>query len=104
MLSRSAADGCVIGMKYPDCISKPLETRDFERLEQGLREMADDQVFIIRCWDDNRDQTGRPPEWRARVEHTNTGAERHFANLPSLCEFIEITLQRASRKNRDDLH
>ena len=66
--------------------------------------MADDQVFIIRCWDDNRDQTGGPPVWRARVEHTNTGTERHFANLLALCEFIEKTLQRASRKNGEDLH
>ena len=66
--------------------------------------MANDQVFIIRCWDDNRDQTSGAPAWRARVEHTNSGAERHFADLRALCDFIETTLQRASRKNGDELH
>lgn len=66
--------------------------------------MLDDQVFIIRCWDDNRDQTGGSPAWRVRAEHANTGAERHFADLSALCNFIKETLQRASMTKGDDLH
>lgn len=61
--------------------------------------MADDQVFVVRCWDDNRDQVGGVPAWRARLEHTNTGTERYFASLDALCAFIEEMLEQAARRN-----
>ncbi len=73
-------------------------------IRQGVQGMPDDQVFIVRCWDDSRDQEGDRPAWRVRVEHTNTGVERYFADLPALCAFIEETLQRASRRSGVDLH
>lgn len=66
--------------------------------------MVDDQVFIVRCWDDRSDQTTGSPVWRLRVEHTNCATERHFADLPALCDFIGEALQRAAMTKGSELH
>ncbi len=58
--------------------------------------MTDDQVFIIRCWNE---MPGEPPEgsiWRFRVSHEASEEVRHFADSKAVAGFIDACLTQAA--------
>ncbi len=60
-----------------------------------MRDSADDQVFIIRCWNENADIPGTRARWRMRVVHVNRSLEAHFNKLEEICDFVSGRLSDA---------
>ncbi len=58
--------------------------------------MTDDQVFIVRCWNEMPDEPVKGAMWRFRVSHMESGEERHFADSKGVAGFIDARLAQAT--------
>ena len=52
-------------------------------------EVKNDQVFIIRCWEERPESQVSRGEWRYRVSHINTKKNYHFSSLDEVQAFME---------------
>lgn len=60
-----------------------------------MRDPVDDQVFIIRCWNERRGNPDKPALWRVRVTHLNSDQEVHFNSPLAIIDFITNCLAAA---------
>ncbi|MCP4308632.1 MAG: hypothetical protein GY788_27915 [bacterium] len=67
-----------------------------------MRDPADDQVFIIRCWNESGEACGRPSQWRMRVIYLNREQEAYFNEPAAIVDFIADNLADANKAGHDD--
>lgn len=48
--------------------------------------------WLLRCWREPAQTTGRPGHWRFNLEEPGTGLRRGFASLPALIAWLEDQL------------
>lgn len=58
-------------------------------------EARDDQVFIVRCWNEALGENAGDAIWRIRVSHLASGNERHFGDVGEVAQYIDTVLAEA---------
>ena len=72
------------------------------RVSRWMRVPADDQVFIVRCWNERRDVPDGPAQWRVRVSHLNTDNEAYFNDPAEILLFLAKRLAEAEKAAPDE--
>ena len=57
-------------------------------------------VFILRIWREPREIEGATSEWRATVEHVDSGARRHAKTLSEIAPILAGYLEGSSPKSQ----
>lgn len=71
-------------------------------MSRCMRVPTDDQVFIIRCWNERRDIPAAPPQWRGRICNINSDTEIHFNDPTEVADFLAGCLADVERAIRDE--
>jgi hypothetical protein len=53
--------------------------------------------FIVRIWQEQREFSSSPPEWRGVIEHIPDGERQYFQQIEEILPFMQIFINANSR-------
>jgi hypothetical protein len=58
-------------------------------------------VFVVRIWREPRENQASPPEWRAMIEHVQSGQRIYTDNLDEITNIVKSFLDLPTRQSPD---